>query len=390
MDEVYNGVDLELVLAKYPEYASELRPLLQAVLGARRIAAPAPSANVVRRNRVKLLERAALMQEKRQSGLGWFFSLRRALVAFVLGLVFFTSSTRLVSAASNSLPGDSLYSVKRSWENITLWFAFDPEERENLEFEYENERLDELAELFADGRAAEVDFTGIVSYVTEEGIWVSNVLVVVGPGTHMPDQQIQIGFALYVHGYTQANGSVLAETIDLSSGIVLQPEAEQHEDQPESNDEPLNLLPTVAINDLESEVETVQVTATPLLSNIVPPTTLPQLDTLNGTLDSMRSNIWIVDSLRVDVSHAQIIGTPFDGVQVSATGYYTPDGLFIAVRVQVQNGDDGANENSTNLNGNSNENENNHGDNESEQDNENHNENQNENHNDNENSNYLH
>jgi hypothetical protein len=55
--EIEQGADIETVLFRYPDLADELRPILEASLHARRMAILGPSAEVVRRNRAKVLGR---------------------------------------------------------------------------------------------------------------------------------------------------------------------------------------------------------------------------------------------------------------------------------------------------------------------------------------------
>jgi hypothetical protein len=50
--------------------------------------------------------------------------IRRFAFALVLTLVFFFSGTGLVRASSSTLPGDNLYGVKRTWEDVRLLFVF--------------------------------------------------------------------------------------------------------------------------------------------------------------------------------------------------------------------------------------------------------------------------
>ena len=205
LKEVENGVDLETVLARYPEQAAELRPILQASMNAKKMAVPEPSADVVRRNRAKLLQHAAQMRETQPAAPAkrWFPSFQRLAVALGLILLFFMSGTSLVRASSSALPGDSLYSVKRSWEDVTLFFAFDAEEHESLEIEFENERLAEIKDLFTSGRSAKVDFAGIVTRQNGDGWRVANILVIVSEQTNLLDQPIDIGAAVQSHWHNQ-------------------------------------------------------------------------------------------------------------------------------------------------------------------------------------------
>lgn len=220
LQEIEQGADIDTVLFRYPDFADELRPILEASVNAKSMAASTPSVEVVRRNRAKVLQHAAQMRESkvRSSRRVWFASLRRVAVTLAVVTALFVSGTGLVRAASTTVPGDNLYPVKRTWEDVLLLFTFNLQQREALEIEHENERLHELRELFAEGRDDEdVDFAGQVTSQIGNDWVVSGITVVISPQTEIRDQGqgIVIGSAVRVEGHTQNNGAVLAEEIKL-------------------------------------------------------------------------------------------------------------------------------------------------------------------------------
>jgi uncharacterized membrane protein YgcG len=152
---------------------------------------------------------------KRSSRRVWSASLRRVAVTLAMVLILFVSGTNLVRAASTTLPGDNLYPVKRTWEDVLLLFTFNLQQREALEVEHENERLHELRELFLEGRTAEVEFAGVVTGQNGNQWVVSGVPVVVSLQTEVRDGPIQVGSAVRVKGDTLGDGIVLAERIRL-------------------------------------------------------------------------------------------------------------------------------------------------------------------------------
>jgi hypothetical protein len=234
LQDIEKGADVESVLFRYPDLADELRPILEASAGAKRMAVPAPSPDVVRRNRAKVLQHAAQLRggKARSSQRIWFASLRRIAVTFAVVTVLFVSGTGLVGASSNTLPGDNLYPVKRTWEGVRLLFTFDPLEREALESEHENERLHEVQEVLAAGRSTEVDFNGVVT--TQHGNeWVvAGVRVLISGQTELRDQGITIGSSVRVRGITQGDNTVLAERIRLLSSEENLPQVEDgHESE---------------------------------------------------------------------------------------------------------------------------------------------------------------
>lgn len=239
LQEIERGESIETVLFRYPEYADELRPILEGSINARSMAITTPSAEVVRRNRARVLQHAAQMRErqaqtKSSSRRIWFASLRRVAVTLAVVAMLFVSGTGLVRAASTTLPGDNLYPVKRTWEDVLVFFTLNLQQREALEIEHENERLHELREVFAAGRSAEVEFSGVATSQNGNEWTIAGIRVVLSPQTEVRDGPLAIGSAVRVKGHTQGDGVVLAERIRLLGSDEMLPdeveiEAEEHE-----------------------------------------------------------------------------------------------------------------------------------------------------------------
>jgi len=151
LQAIERGDAIETVLFRYSEFADELRPILEAAVSAKNKAMFTVPPEIVRRNRAKLLQHAAEMREshRKRSPLAiWSVPLRRIVVTLTVLAVVFASGTGLVRAASMTLPGDNLYPVKRTWEDVLILITFNSQKREFLELEQENERLEEMQELF--------------------------------------------------------------------------------------------------------------------------------------------------------------------------------------------------------------------------------------------------
>lgn len=226
LQDIEQGRDLETVLVRYPDLADELRPILEASVSARSMAVLAPSPETVRRNRTQVLRHAVQMREARarSSQRFWLASLRRLAVTFAVFVVLFVTGTGLVGASSETLPGDSLYPVKRTWEGVRLFFAFNARTRQALELEHENERLHELRELFAEGRSEEVDFRGQVTSQAGDEWIVAGVRVLITDETDIRDAGIVAGSPVRVRGVTQGNNTVIAERIRLLDSDEKLPE----------------------------------------------------------------------------------------------------------------------------------------------------------------------
>ena len=214
IQELENGADMDALLARYPSFAGELRPILKASVEARSMAHE-PSPEAVRRGRAKLLQRASEMREAkfapRKRVIPFF---QRLAISFTMTALFLASGTGLVGASSTALPGENLYPVKLTWENVRLFFTFDHATREMLEHTFGNERLHEVSELLNEGRHETIQFSGIYMKVNDLH-YVSGIQVAILDTTSLPVDELVDGVAVTVTGRTNAAGFVDAESIQL-------------------------------------------------------------------------------------------------------------------------------------------------------------------------------
>ena len=251
-----NGETLDSALARFPEFETELRPLLETSRHAQTLAAPVIPSDAQRRGRARLLQRAAEMREaKRAPKRTWVYSLRPIAVAFLLFLFAF-SGNQLVHASSGALPGDGLYSVKRIWEGTRLLLTFNQTTRETLRMEYESERVHEIDELLAEGREEPVTFSGYVVTQDKSQWTVAGVPVRVTEQTKVSGVAIVVGAGVRITGQTDADGFLVAQSIQiLPAGTIIPPI--DHEDGDDDGD--------------EDDIETATPTSTPLpVSTITP------------------------------------------------------------------------------------------------------------------------
>jgi hypothetical protein len=330
LQEIERGADVDTVLFRYPEFMEELRPLLETAVKAKNAAINSPSPDVVRRNRARVLGHAAQLREaKAKPWHGfWSVSIRRTLVSLAVITILFIGSTGLVRAASTTVPGDNLYPVKRTWESVNVLFTFDVRAREALEVEHENERLEELSELFRDGRSANVDFVGLVT--RQDGIlWlVSNIKVEVSAQTDLHDGPIKEGDAVRVRGVTRSDWTVLAERVDLLDAGVPLPDADDNASEFEQDNE-------------GNENESNEDNSGPGSGNEAPETESnensnvePEEVSLEGTVDSVNGNIVVVDGQPMNISGAEVRGDPAAGRRVKVEGYFNSDGVFIVTKIE--------------------------------------------------------
>ncbi|MFQ5422170.1 MAG: DUF5667 domain-containing protein, partial [Anaerolineae bacterium] len=164
LDVLEQGEPLDMILARYPKTAVQLRPMLETAVHLAQFKIQ-PTLAAQTQSRRSFLARAAELRGDRKRVflfLPLTFDWRRAfapVAALVMALVL---GVGLVNASGSALPGDALYSTKLLSEGIQLAFSGDTEARAALNQRFNDERIREIASLLASGRNAEVTFTGIV------------------------------------------------------------------------------------------------------------------------------------------------------------------------------------------------------------------------------------
>jgi hypothetical protein len=239
LQELEAGAELEFVLesvrAHYPDLVSELRPILKASVMVGTMAVPVPSPDAMRRGRAKLLQRAAQMREEKVAPRKRMIpAFQRLAISFTLTALFLTSGTGLVSASSSALPGENLYPVKLTWENVRLFLTFNEEHREILEDTFENERLHEVNELFVEGRDETIQFAGV--YMNANGVvYVSGIHIAILSTSTLPAEPLLNGAAVVITGHTNAQGFVDVESIELLPAGTAVPTGEPVEVEQDYN-----------------------------------------------------------------------------------------------------------------------------------------------------------
>ena len=343
--EIENGATLENVLARFPDLAAELRPILKASVKARTLnMASAPSPEAIRRGRAKLLQRASEMREAKVAPRRRVIPIFQRL-ALSLGLTatFLLSGTGLVGASATALPGENLYPVKRTWEDLQLFFIFDKDARDAVQSQFETERLHEVNELLAEGRHEVIQFAGVFMQVNGMN-YVSGVTVVVPATLQIPEN----GTAVIATGRTNAQGFVELESLELLPDGVFVPVGQPVEIESES-DSDSNTNSELELNsNEESNASDGSESGSEENTNIAPEPALksPSFET-EGIVESMTDSTLVINGKTVYLANAKIEGTLQNGVKVEIKGYYAVDGRFIVTEVKVKrSGSGGGDDNS--------------------------------------------
>ena len=325
LNELENGADMETVLARFPDLAVELRPILAASVQARNMAAPEPSQDAIRRGRARVMQRAAEMRESRIAPRKRVIpALQRLVLSFSLAAMLLLSSTGLLNASASALPGESLYPVKRTWEGLRLLLIFNKEAREHLADQFENERLHEVNELLVEGRDEVIQFAGVFMQVNGKN-YVSGIPVILPADTPLPAN----GMAVVITGQTNSQGSVeLLSFEQLPDGSVV---------------------PTGEPIEIELEDESDSESGSGSDNEAVDPRY-----SMEGTLQAVSATSLVLNGLTVYLDNAEIDGELCLGVQVEVEGYTAADGRFIVTKVKTKGSCSADNNNAVNENSNTN------------------------------------
>lgn len=314
LQEMERGAEIESILARFPEHAEELRPILKTAAKAQKIAVASPETDVVRRSRAKVMQHAAELREARvapirsRRGIPLF---QRLVISFGLAAFFLMSGSGLLSASASALPGEQLYPVKRGWENVRLFFIFDSEARELLKDEFENERLHEVNELLAEGRDEVIEFAGVFMQVNGVA-YVSGLQVILPQGMAVPAN----GEAVIVSGQTNAQGFVEIISLQvLPAGSVV----------PVGN--PIEM-------ESESAEETAPSSATNPGAEGEATASAPAQYEVNGILREISLTTLVIDGMTVYLDNYSIEQTLCVGMEIEVKGYYAADGRFVVVEVK--------------------------------------------------------
>ncbi len=241
--QLQNGIALEKVLGNYPAQAVELRPLLET---ARRLskAAGVPPTSTQQRSRVGFLEKAARLSLRNKVSFWRRTSLRLAgSIVLALGLVF-SGIWGVTQTSASSLPGDSLYPVKRSVENMRLQFAPNDASRQNLVQEFDQRRKSEVHELIKDKRSAPVTFSGAAER-DSSGDWTVNGVPVEIP--QVDQSELSEGHDVEIEGVSKEDGRVWAtvvqparDTPTPTPSMTQQPATPESFNQPEKSEDTVN------------------------------------------------------------------------------------------------------------------------------------------------------
>lgn len=225
------GVPLDEILAEVPEYAAELRPLLYASM---LLADPNPKLVPAQKKadlRAEYLKQVAELPAwpaptfgQKTQAIARIIHRRLTREAVINDLITVAITVILTLGmmalllnylATDTLPGDLLYNVKRIGETVRLSLTFAETRQTELLNDYNQRRLQELERLIEQKRAALVEFEGILE-AKGENLWVIEGYPVVLPDDLTLVETLQEGDRVEVIGLLRTNNVLVADTIRLA------------------------------------------------------------------------------------------------------------------------------------------------------------------------------
>jgi hypothetical protein len=205
-----SGASLEQVLALYPDWRGELRPMLLAAQAARQAGANVrvPRAAIAR-SRAKFLQKAKPMAAGRSRPAAHLPAWRLALVSLVVVLVLASGMVTTVAVSAQALPGDVLYPLKIATEQTQLLLARSTVRRLELEQSFDRERVTEVDALIHQASSQDVQFAGDLNAMQGNTWQVSNIEIRVTDSTRILSP-VKLGYYVDVEGRLQPDGVVMA------------------------------------------------------------------------------------------------------------------------------------------------------------------------------------
>ena len=165
LEALERGEGLADVLARYPQVSDDLKPLLEAAVWFNnQKAAVEPRPGFVSASRARLVEQIAAepvvtgnwlermwAQLTTTLGGGWRVALQVTLAVVMLACLV-VGGSGVALASQEALPGEALYPVKTTLENVELLVTLDPAAKIHLHNQFSQARLLEIEELVMEGR----------------------------------------------------------------------------------------------------------------------------------------------------------------------------------------------------------------------------------------------
>jgi hypothetical protein len=226
-------MSIEECLASYPEYANQLRPLLELAAQVGRMITPASSSAARAAGEQRMLAALAQRQERAAKTGPVIWYLQRVVRALTPGrpgrlrpawnlaivslfILSIAVGALMAVASTHSLPGDLLYPVKMAAQQTRLFLTRDSEMQRQMEEQFSAQQRRDIQSVLNAGRRVDVEFRGTLQRM-DENLWVVDGLAVsLQDGTTILGSPY-LGATIRGRGIVPGDGSLLATWLEVES-----------------------------------------------------------------------------------------------------------------------------------------------------------------------------
>jgi len=331
------GASLDDCLAHYPALRDELRSLIKVAGTAQAMGASATVPQPAEMSsRAKFLAGGAQLRPASPPRRARWRPVPRAAVALAVLALVVAGTGGGVAASAQSLPGDALYSVKRTVEQTQLLFTLDEDSRAQLQAEFDERRVQEVQTVTVQKRTTRVEFSGQVESMEGERWSVAHVTVLLSPETRVEGTP-SLGASVEVSGTSQPDGTVLASLIAVTDeGAPVTPTRSTPTASATTRVVPTS-TPPPTVTPLSTE------TASPAPANPLPgasPTSTAEEgeeEEFTGLVGSISANVWRIGGQDVTITPAtEISGSPQVGQMVKVKAVRDRSGALVARHIEIK------------------------------------------------------
>jgi hypothetical protein len=236
---LHEGKDVQSCLARYPEYATELRPLLECAAGMGRVISPTASTAARAAGRRRML--TALTQKREREAASHPLAratrvvTRRILLrttvgtratwqvaALALMVALLAAGGLVISASTDSLPGEVLYPLKSVSQRVQLALTFNPAKHRLLADQFDTQRRLDIQAVLVAGRQLAVEFQGVVQRMEPE-LWQVGGLPVSIDGETTIAGEPYLGALVHVRARLPGDGRLIAFSVSVEPTTTPRP-----------------------------------------------------------------------------------------------------------------------------------------------------------------------
>lgn len=311
------GEAIDQILARYPDDAAKLRPLL---ITAQSIPAlrMEPSEAVKMKSRDAFLQQAAALRQSKRRVIGFVPRFVTSLTAAIV--IIAIVGVGAIAASGSALPGDPLYGLKRTIETARLALSPDILSRGALAAQFDQTRVSEVKALITASRSTHVEFGGTIESIQNNTWLVAGITVLLNSSTSVTGTPLTRSRAQVI-GTSSSNG-VAATSITIDANTPAPTPTPAPSPTIEPTPTPI-VTPTLTITPTQPITPTIAPTPTPIeveFSGVVQ-TIGVQSWTINGTLVQVTSSTQIESGIgigqNVSVKAVQLSGGQLVAIQIS-------------------------------------------------------------------------